>query len=174
MSSIMGGFSIAIGFLCYMNCYNPLGAVIFSIGLYLVLWNNFFLFTGRIGYCKTKKDFLQALQILIGNAFGCSLSLIYSLPKNIIENKLNQPLYIVFIKGFICGILIHVAVDFYKKGKTLAPLLAVPAFILCGAEHCIADLCFMFAGRTFDFLFLLVVIIGNTCGSLFVNNFDFY
>lgn len=168
MLSIMGGLSISIGFLCYINCPNIFGACLFSIGLYLVLWNDFYLFTGKIGYCKTAKDFLQCLFIFIGNGIGCCLSLIQEIPEEMVENKFSQPLGIIFVKGAICGVLIFTAADLYKKGKVFAPALAVPAFIMSGAEHCIADICFMISARTFNVLGLLVVIMGNSFGSLFM------
>lgn len=87
--------------------------------------------------------------------------------------KLQNNLIIVFFKAVICGILIYAAVDQFKNGKEYAPLIAVPAFILCGAEHCIADICFFISAGilNWNFIpFLLVVIIGNSIGSLL---FDF-
>lgn len=172
MLSIMGGISILIGFLCYINCYNAIGAVIFSVGLYLVLWNNYNLFTGKIGYCRTAKDFSKCFFILVGNIIGCLPALLFSIPVEVVYNKINQPYYLIFFKAFLCGLLIYTAVELYKKGIKLAPLLIVPSFILSGAEHCIADMCFIFSAHYWSWSslsFILLVIIGNTTGSLFLD-----
>ena len=45
-------------------------------------------------------------------------------------------------------------------------------FILCGAEHCIADLCFAIATGVMSFkifLFLVVVTLGNSLGPIMVD-----
>lgn len=84
--------------------------------------------------------------------------------------KLAAPLWLVFIKAIVCGILIYAAVDQYKKEKEYAPLIAVPAFILVGAEHSIADICFFMMAGCFSIeaiIFITVVALGNAVGSLF-------
>lgn len=89
--------------------------------------------------------------------------------QSLVTAKLEASLIEVFIKAVICGILIFVAVEQYNQGRDYAPIIAVPAFILCGAEHCIADICFLIASGTFtvEFIpFILVVILGNSVGSL--------
>lgn len=92
--------------------------------------------------------------------------------QGIVIAKLQDNLIMVFFKAIICGMLIYAAVDQFKKGREYAPLIAVPAFILCGAEHCIADICFFISAGvlTWNFVpFLLVVIVGNSMGSLLLH-----
>lgn len=172
MLSLMGGLSIFIGFLCYNNCYNVIGAIVFSVGLYLVLWNNYNLFTGKIGYCRTLKSFKRCFFILIGNILGCLPALLFSIPVERVQDKISQPFYLVFFKAFLCGLLIYTAVELYNKGTKIAPLLIVPSFILSGAEHCIADICFIFSTHYWSWdslFFIILVILGNSIGSLFLD-----
>ena len=168
--SIFGGIAIGIGSLIFLNLGGVAGMVGFSIGLYLILWFNLNLYTGKIGYV-TKKTMGSTLLILLGNLVGCLFMLIFApVPAAItlITTKLATPWYLVFIKSIICGILIYAAVEQYKQGKEYAPIIAVPAFIACGAEHCIADFCFvLLAGPSLSFIpFFLLVAAGNSIGSI--------
>jgi len=48
-------------------------------------------------------------------------------------------------------------------------LICVPAFILFGAEHCVADICYAASAHYYSlelFLFIFIVVIGNSVGSL--------
>ena len=173
IKSIGAGLAIVLGAIIYLNLLNWVGAVFFSIGLYLVLWFGLTLYTGKVGYIKSKRDILDIILIFIGNAIGCAA--IFCIFGNaaaitIASAKLAQPLWLAAIKAIFCGILIYAGVDQYKKGKEYAPIIAVPAFILLGAEHSIADLCFFFAAGAFTpqaALFILIVAVGNAIGSLF-------
>jgi formate/nitrite transporter FocA (FNT family) len=172
IKSIAAGAAIAIGTSIYLALGGWIGAVFFAIGLYLILWFKFNLYTGKVGYIKSIKDTPNLFAIFIGNLIGCCLIFIL-LPSaaaaTIVATKLSISLWLVLIKAIICGILIYAAVEQYKQGKEYAPALAVPAFILCGAEHSIADLCFLMAAGVFNLeaiIFILVVAIGNGIGSL--------
>lgn len=148
------------------------GAIFFSIGLYLVLWFNLNLYTGKVGYINSVKETPNLLLIFIGNAIGCALAFMLSpapFVTALVAAKLSTPLGLVLIKSIICGILIYAGVDQYKKNKDYAPLVIVPAFILVGAEHSIADICYFIIARIFSVevvIFILIVAIGNAIGSL--------
>ena len=76
----------------------------------------------------------------------------------------------VIADGILCGILIFVCVDIYKKKNTmLGVLFCVPVFILCGFEHSIADMFYVINARTFTWdaaAFLGLVVLGNAIGGL--------
>lgn len=172
VKSIGAGVAIAIGAAIYLTLQNWIGAVFFSIGLYLVLWFGLNLYTGKVGYINTSKDCVNILLIFIGNILGC-FAIFYLFPNpvamSIVASKLAQPFWIIYIKSVFCGILIYACVEVYKKGKEFSPLIAVPAFILMGAEHSIADACFIIAAGalTLEALgFIILVAIGNATGSL--------
>ena len=65
--SILGGLSIAIASCIYLQFNGIVGAFLFSIGLFLILNMGFKLFTGTVGYIKSKEDIRDNLIILIGN-----------------------------------------------------------------------------------------------------------
>lgn len=172
MSSIMAGICIAIAYLCYINIPAPINALIFPIGLYLILWNNYSLFTGKIGFVRKPKDLGVCFLVLLGNVVGCCFAFLAATPQNLAADRVNQPLLLVFFKAALCGYLMYQAVLQYKIRK-YAPLLLIVAFLIAGGEHCVADICLILSARYFTWrtlLFTLVVICGNTFGSLF----DFY
>lgn len=171
IKSIWAGVAIAIGTLLFLLVGGVWGAIFFTIGLYMVLWFKLNLYTGKIGYIKRMSNIPKIILILIGNCIGCCIMFAFSpaAAGAIVATKLATPLLVVLVKSIICGILIYVAVEQYKNGKEYAPLIAVPAFILCGAEHSIADICFIIAAGAFTWqsaIFLGVVAIGNAIGSL--------
>lgn len=168
--SAFGGIAIGIGSLIFLNLGGVAGMIGFSIGLYLILWFHLNLYTGKIGYI-TKKTVGSTFLILLGNLVGCLLMLIFpstSAAVTLMATKVATPWYLVLVKSIICGVLIYAAVEQYKQGKEYAPIIAVPAFIACGAEHCIADFCFvLLAGPSLSFIpFFLLVVAGNSIGSI--------
>lgn len=173
LRSIMAGIMISIGFLTISNYPAPVGAMSFSIGLYMILWFNLNLYTGKIGYTKSVKDFLNCFLIFLGNCIGCLTSLLTTVPQNVVIDKINVPLYISFFEAIICGMLMYGGVQKFKEGYQYAPGLAVFAFILAGAEHSVADMCYIISARYFTWsslIFIIVVVIGNAFGALLIDN----
>lgn len=176
IDSILAGAMIAIGAVVYLNCPNRIvGAFLFSVGLIVIMEFELNLYTGKVGYARAFKDSLRLALIFIMNAAGCSL--IFLLPTNDAINiwvyHTGYPLYVVFSRAIVCGILIYVCVHQHKinsrKVSIMTTLVAIPSFILGGAEHSIADICFMFAARQITLegiTFILTVAIGNAVGSL--------
>lgn len=170
--SILAGICIAIGTIIYLNVGGPLGATLFAIGLFTILLLKFKLYTGAIGYINSIKALPEMGLIILGNFIGCFLIMVFfphPTALNIVLNKLSSPLYLVFVKAFLCGILIYVAVEAYKMKQLLITLLAIPSFILLGAEHSIANFCFFISARYISWyscLFFIIVIIGNAFGSI--------
>ena len=170
IKSIFGGIAIAIGAYINLQHNGIIGALFFSIGLYLICNFNLNLYTGKVGYTGIIKN----LPILFGNFLGCLIMFCYPTEQAqiIVTNKLAIPLYLSFLNAIICGILIYAAVDCFKKNKEYMILLCVPAFILFGAEHCIADICYIISAQIFtleSLIFIIVVILGNSIGSIAFN-----
>lgn len=167
MRSILAGVAIAIGAYINLKVGGVAGAILFSVGLFLVCNFKLNLYTGKVGYTGIKEN----LPILLGNAIGSLVLYFYPTEKaiKIIQDKINIPIYITFINSIICGILIYAAVECFKKKKDYMILICVPAFILFGAEHCIADICYAasahFISDKFIF-FIATVVIGNSIGSI--------
>lgn len=165
---------IAIASYIYLSVGGVAGAILFSIGLLTILNMGFKLFTGSVGYIKSKDDIKDNTIILVGNIIGACgiLAFPHATALSLVASKLVIPLYLVFLKGIICGIFIYSAVACFKKNKDYMVPVCVTGFILFGGEHCIADLCYALAASTFSIdilLFLIVVTIGNSVGAIIID-----
>lgn len=174
INSIFAGIMVAIGAMVYLKCdFKPIGALLFSIGLLSIFIFKLDLFTGKIGYARSYKHLYKCLIVLIGNTIGSLIIKPMGINSSeIISMKLAQNLNETFFKAILCGILIYVAVESFKRGHIWITLIAVPVFILIGAEHCIADICFAFACSNIPtnfFPFIITTIIGNSIGSLIIS-----
>ncbi len=151
ISAFFAGILIAIagwGFLA-----NPeLGMFLFCVGLIGVVKYRVKLYTGTAGFLTGWGDVLPLLVILLGNIVGCmavaavSLYSPLALPEaaiGIIDARLRVGWLGTGLLAIGCGLLMSFAVDFARRNRDLSdwlPLLfAVPAFILCGFPHCVAD-----------------------------------
>ena len=83
--------------------------------------------------------------------------------------------YIAFLDAMLCGILVYAAVECYRRSKSiLAILFPIAAFVLIGAEHCVADAFYLAAGISaenilYSLLWLAAVVAGNTAGAIILN-----
>ncbi|MFA6619699.1 MAG: formate/nitrite transporter family protein [Bacilli bacterium] len=88
----------------------------------------------------------------------------------------SQPWYKAFIMGIFCGILVFLAVYVWKKSdnwfiKATGLIFCVTTFVVTGTEHCVANMFYYAFGGEWnlgDFLDVLIVIAGNSVGSLLV------
>ena len=89
------------------------------------------------------------------------------------EVKTGDSMISLFVLGIFCNIMIYIGVESYlankhEVGKYLGIVMGVMVFILCGFEHCVADM-FYFAmgGWSWKALLCLVVItLGNAVGGV--------
>lgn len=188
LKSIPAGILIGIGGMVYLACCsdsaNPsgryIGALLFSVALLSILLFKMNLFTGMIGYVHEQKPSfaLSSLLALIGN-FLAAFAAGWIRPASekaidLCKAKLEKdPFPTVLVDAILCGILIYVCVDAFKKqNRTIAVFLCIPTFILCGFEHCIADAYYFAAARMLTAsgapLFLLLAIVGNSIGGLLI------
>ncbi len=179
VKSILAGLAVSLGGYVFLSCENKyVGSVLFSVGLLTVVYLGLNLYTGRIGYifsqnCEERIDTLFSLP---GNVLGCLCAGLLKPPvgqvESLVASKLTKPLSGVFIDGILCGILIFICVDIFKrKQNPIAILFCVPAFILCGFEHSVADAFYIANARAFSLeslWFLLVVAAGNAVGGVLI------
>ena len=149
--SIFAGILIGIAGLGFLS--NPvLGMFLFCVGLIAVVKYRARLYTGTAGFITGWLDILPLMLIIFGNIIGsfavAAISLFspLSLPEaatNIITNRLQVGWLGTGLLAIGCGLLMSLAVEFARRNKDFSdwlPLLfAVPAFILCGFPHCVAD-----------------------------------
>ena len=129
LKGIFAGVFISIGCLAYISNQNILGALIFSVGLVLVLTHKYCLCTGMFGFTDYSiKDLFLAL---FGNVIGTfSVALVYhennALVENcrvIVDNKFSHSVFYIFVSSILCGLLIYTAVVGYKKYDSIEALL---------------------------------------------------
>ena len=192
-SAVLAGVMISFGGGVYLACVAaekaPLGAVLFSLGLTVILMFGFLLFTGKTAYLlenKPKEYIPLLLTIWLGNILGCMLTgLLVNVAKpnlgetaaKLCEAKLGQAPWQTIILGALCGILVYIAVDNFKSDDDKTPLhkyllvfTCVPAFILCGFEHSVADM-FYFAACNMLYsvkgiVYILLVTLGILIGAV--------
>ena len=181
---------IAIGGTVFLSIENKvIGASLFSIGLFGVLIYNLNLYTGKIGYLITNfnlKYIKELIITLIDNFIGaCSVSFIlrytriydkiYEKSLILANAKLNDNILSIFILSIFCGLLMYYAVNGFKKqtdfGKYLVVYLGVAVFILCGFEHCIANMYYFSVADIWSLKTLGytgIMVLGNSLGSFII------
>ncbi len=173
--SIAASLLIGLGNYALLKLGEPIGPVIFALGLLGVCYMGLNLFTGKCGfYIQDKIKTLDLLIILIVNLIaGYLVGLAFSITdadvmaKAVAKVATWEISVAFFIKSILCGIIMYIAVYMYKKGTPLGIIYGIPLFIFCGFQHCIANIITLGAARTFSPT-IFVCIIGNFIGSLFI------
>lgn len=196
--AVLAGMAISLGgtvFLRLKDAFpggNVVGALLFTIGLFVICTRGYNLFTGKACYIPDNKPsyLLNLLIIWVGNLAGCMLIAglerltnicsdtgINQIAANMVDSKMSSSLLSLFILGFLCNIFIFIAVDGFKNnkhelGKYLALFLGVSIFILCGTEHSVADMYYwsvsgtLFANFGGSILRIIVISLGNVLGGV--------
>ena len=150
----------------------------------MVCLNGLNLFTGKVGYAVEQplSYILDLIVIWIGNFLGTGfvaltinltrVSGIKETAAKLSETKLNDSPISLFILGIFCGILMFVAVDGYKNSSNPIILFTcVSVFILCGFEHCIADMFYFSISGSWNataFIYILIITLGNSLGGILI------
>lgn len=171
--SIGAAVLISLGNYALLKLGNPIGPVIFALGLLGVCYMGQNLFTGKCGFLfQDKIKVLDLLIILIVNLVaGYLLGLLYStIDIDVFNNAVSKVKtwdisMSFFVKSVLCGIIMYIAVYMYKKGTPLGIIFGIPLFIFCGFQHCIANIITLGVARTFD-LSIFICILGNFIGSI--------
>ena len=190
---ILAGIMIGIGGTIYLSLDNKvIGSFLFSIGLLMICMYNMNLYTGKIGYVVVnKKSYLiELLLTLIGNFIGTYIialgmlnsrfSSISDKAKIICDMKLNDNLISILILSSLCGVLMYIAVNNYKKhstsiGKYMGIFMCVMVFILSGFEHSVANMFYFSVAKLLSWntlLYILVMVIGNSLGAILISLYD--
>lgn len=187
--SVLGGVCIGIGGTVFLSCENKVaGAVFFCLGLFAICTFGFNLFTGKVGYVFERPPAYLGflLSVWLGNlagtalvGYGIRLTRIAGIAEKaaaLCRTKLDDGLLSIFILSVLCNILMFIAVDGFQNnphelGKYIGIFLGVTVFILCGFEHCVANMFYfsaanMWSGRAL--LYMLVMTAGNACGGVII------
>lgn len=189
VDGLLAGLMISIGGAAFLMCldgYKAVGAFLFTIGLLTVCLKGYSLYTGKIGllFEKHSKDDILVLvfgllgngvaSLVVGYLLGYAIPQLHDAAVGICTAKLEQGYLSSFIRAIFCGVLIYVAVDIFANHKSpLGVILGIPAFIMSGFEHSIADMFYFSAtikGLVFwkVLVFIVLIILGNSIGGLVI------
>ncbi len=189
IKGIYAGLMIGIGGTVYLSVKDSVtGSFLFSIGLLMICMYGMNLYTGKVGYILINKInyTIELLLSLIGNFIGTFIvgrlilltrfSNIQVRALEISNLKLNDNLVSILVLSIFCGMLMYIAVNNYKKanneiGKYVGIFMCVMVFILCGFEHCVANMYYFTVASVWSWktlLYLLIMVLGNSIGSIII------
>lgn len=185
---ILAGVSIAIGGTAFLSVENRVaGALLFTVGLFTVCSLGLNLFTGKVCYVLGQKPgyLLDLLLIWLGNLCGTAAvgfcerqtrigAALAERAAALCEGKLSDSLLSIFLLSVFCNMLIYIAVEGWKTlssgaCKCAALLFGVSVFILCGFEHCVANMYYFSVAGAWSlkaFGYLLIMTLGNAVGGV--------
>jgi formate/nitrite transporter FocA (FNT family) len=189
--AVAAGVFIGIAGTVFLSVENRvIGAFLFALGLLAILCFQLKLYTGAVGYIvyqkkNTLRYLLELLIIWAGNFAGTFLVGKLLLFTRIAETVSGKALLLcnvkmadsfvsIFILSIFCGILMFSGVEAFKRkdlpdfGRVSMVFLCVSVFILCGFEHCIANMYYFSAAGVWSWhalLYILLMTLGNALGS---------
>lgn len=185
--AIGAGLAISIGGTVYLSVDNKIiGSLLFAVGLYAIVLNGLFLYTGKVGYLVAQSDKIEYLGLLaitwLGNLAGTWIGAVAVLNTRIqgirenavgiCETKLADGPLSIFLLAIFCGILMYIAVDGFKeKENPLILFICVSVFILSGFEHCIANMFYFSIAGAWSLktiVYLIIMTLGNSLGGVLI------
>lgn len=195
ISSLLAGILISLGATVFLGIrqgghsfgFHIVGAVFFTLGLYIIIHWKLWLYTGKVGFVSDyKARFWLALHLcLTCNLIGAvgfpaliKMTRLYAqietAAKPLVAAKLNDSPMSIFILSIMCGVMIYIAVKghanfSYSLAKTIAVFLAIPTFIMCGFEHVIANAAYFTYAHVFSWKvvwYFVLMAVGNGIGSI--------
>lgn len=179
-----------------------IGSLVFPVGLIIICFCGLNLYTGKIGVAFNKDTKTSDLNvyfwlfiILLGNFIGATLVglilhfCIFNFPSSSIYITANAvsnirvmefnftQIFNMCWKSFVCGILVYLAVLFFKLGrnsfeKVLGIIAPIAFFVISGMQHCIANMFYLtvtFSWNLNSTIGLFICILFNSLGALAFN-----
>ena len=187
-AAVLAGACVALGGTVFLSLESKvLGALFFIVGLFTICTFGLNLFTGKVCYVfDNRADYALALPVIwVGNLAGTWLVAFLggltrmgpALTARAIElcrDKLSDGFLSLLILGALCNVLIYIAVEGFRStphsaGKYLSLFFGVMVFILCGFEHCIADMYYFSMAGVWSgdvLLRVLTITLGNALGGI--------
>lgn len=171
------------------------------MGLFCIVQFKYGLFTGKVGYIVNRDlpYVAETAVTLVGNALGTLIaalllrqvrfftSTVSTMDVTIsdrvqatVSGKIHDNPLSIFILAVFCGILMFTAVEGSRKcreeqnftGSLFVVVMPVMVFIICGFNHCIADMFYyFFAGcpePSKAIVYFILAIAGNSVGGMIV------
>ena len=188
-SAILAGTSIGLGGTVFLSVESrALGAFLFAVGLFMICTQGWHLYTGKIGtLCDQRPSYLLELAVIwLGNLAGaCGLGGLLLLTRldglrekaaELCTVKLEDGFLSTLLLSVCCGFLVQAAVWLYRNAKNPVAAIAgvflpIMVFILCGFEHCVANMFYFTVGGAWSghaLVWMLLMTLGNSLGGLLV------
>lgn len=190
--AILAGIMIGTGGSAMLAVNTPIiGPFMFSIGLMVIIQFGLKLYTGMVGYFMDLVSLKVLAVTFIGNFVGVFVvaesarysclpisDYAYQLVQTKADMIMNLHMIDIFAMGCMCGMLMYIGVAVWKQpmasdiAKCFVTIMCVMTFIVCGFEHCIADMFYLLAARTNDIpignqvAFIGIVTLGNSLGAM--------
>lgn len=177
VKSVYAGFMIGIGGIVYLSVENKvMGSLLFSFGLLTIVTQGFYLYTGKIGFVEKFKELPDMAVVIIGNYAGAFLAALLSNlahlkidSTELVDKKLDNDIVHIFLLSILCGVMMYLAIDNYRKSGNLVFIIApVMIFILSGFEHSIANMFYFHLAEVHSlksYAYLFVMLVGNGIGA---------
>jgi formate/nitrite transporter FocA (FNT family) len=167
-----------------------IGAILFSLGIFVILQYEMKLFTGLVSTIPTmkKQNLWKLPTCFLGNAIGVLIVfvLVYFTPlkssvitmgASVISAKLHSDVWYVssICSGILCGILITLSVlsvkHAHKKGLSanVGVMFTIIVFAFCGFDHSVANMFYFYCLGEFSLKvvgYILLTILGNVIGGV--------
>lgn len=187
LSAILAGCAVGFGGTVFLSVENKvLGSLFFTVGLFVVCTMKLHLYTGKVCYIfQNDKTYLVSIPVIwLGNLVGTGivaamvrLSRIAPISERAMgmcETKLSDGLLSIFLLSILCNIFIYIGVDGFNNnpheaGKYISLFFGVMVFILCGFEHCVANMFYFSVAGAWSLKtvgYLLVMTLGNAVGGV--------
>lgn len=184
---LLAGICISMGGCIYLKVGGVAGAILFAFGLITVVTLQLNLFTGKAQFVwgrgtdgqYAQGGYVWLLSILALNIIGCLVmgllmgsTDMQEAALSIVDKRLSASPLRNALLAVGCGFIMTLAVQGTAKGKWLPLLFGIPAFILCGFPHCVADAFYIacvpgeyLAEHAVDLaLFYVAIVAGNFFG----------
>lgn len=188
LSGVLAGLCIALGGTAFLSMESKLaGALFFTVGLFVICIFKLHLFTGKVCYVfENSLGYAADLALVwLGNLAGTFLAAqallltrigpaLAAKAQGLCQSKLDDGLLSILILAVFCNIMIYIAVEGFNRaphdlGRYIALFLGVAVFILCGFEHCVANMYYFSVAGAWSgkaLLYLLVMTLGNALGGV--------
>lgn len=202
IDGILSGITLGVGGMVSFSSDNRyVGAFLFSLGLFTIVQFRYGLFTGKVGYIVNREPayILEVLVTLISNAVGTFISAILlrqtrffttvvsgmeqTIEERVsaaVDGKIHDDPLSIFVLAAFCGMLMFTAVEVNRQcrakgnfvGALFGVVFPVVVFIICGFNHCIADMFYYFFCGCPDvpaaILYFVLAVLGNAAGGMFI------
>ena len=202
IDGILSGITLGVGGMVSFSSDNRyVGAFLFSLGLFTIVQFRYGLFTGKVGYIVNREPayILEVLVTLISNAAGTFISAILlrqtrffttvvsgmeqTIEERVsaaVDGKIHDEPLSIFVLAAFCGMLMFTAVEVNRQcrakgnfvGALFGVVFPVVVFIICGFNHCNADMFYYFFCGCPDvpaaILYFVLAVLGNAAGGMFI------